>query len=49
MAIRPDGLHAVNREELERLQRKISEGDAERLTPDEKAFLNRLSSETQTN
>lgn len=42
MALKPDGLHAVNREELQRLQQQISEGQAGRLTPDEKAFLNRL-------
>src|SRR5206468_11805571 len=40
--ISPAGLHPINREELERLQKKIAEGDAGSLTPDEKAFLNRM-------
>jgi membrane associated rhomboid family serine protease len=40
--IKPDGLHPVNREELERLQGKIAAGEAGQLTPDEQAFLNRL-------
>jgi membrane associated rhomboid family serine protease len=41
-SIKPDGLHPINREELERLQRKIAAGEAAQLTPDERAFLNRL-------
>lgn len=41
-SIKPEGLHPINREELERLQRKIAAGEAGQLTPDEKAFLNRL-------
>jgi len=41
-SIRPDGLHPINREELERLQRKIAAGEVGQLTPDERAFLNRL-------
>jgi hypothetical protein len=40
--IKPHGLHPVNREELERLQGMIAAGEAARLTPDERAFLNRL-------
>jgi membrane associated rhomboid family serine protease len=44
--IRPDGLHPVNRQELERLQQVIAAGDAALLTPDERAFLDRLSSQT---
>jgi len=40
--IKPDGLHPINREELERLQQKIAAGEAGQLTPDEVAFLNRL-------
>jgi membrane associated rhomboid family serine protease len=40
--IKGDGLHPVNREEMERLQQKIAAGEAGQLTPDEKAFLNRL-------
>jgi len=40
--ISPAGLHPINREELERLQKKIAEGDVGSLTPDEKAFLNRM-------
>lgn len=41
-AINPDGLHQINREELARLQQKIAAGEAGSLTPDERAFLNRL-------
>jgi len=41
--ISADGLHPVNREELLRLQKRIADGEASQLTPDEKAFLNRLS------
>ena len=41
-SIKPDGLHPINREELERLQRKIAAGEAGQLTPEEVAFLNRL-------
>lgn len=44
-SIRPDGLHPLNREELERLQQKIAAGEASSLTPDERAFLNRLAAE----
>ncbi|MSR06149.1 MAG: rhomboid family intramembrane serine protease [Gemmatimonadetes bacterium] len=42
MRIRPEGLHELNRGELERLQQKIAAGEARELTPDERAFLNRL-------
>jgi hypothetical protein len=41
-AIDPNGLHPINREELARLQQRIAAGEAGTLTPDEKAFLNRL-------
>lgn len=41
--LRSDGLHPVNRAELERLQEKIALGLAGELTPDERAFLDRLS------
>lgn len=41
--LRGDGLHPVNRAELERLQEQIAMGMAGTLTPDEKAFLDRLS------
>ncbi len=40
--IRPDGLHPINRDELLRLQQKIADGFAAELTPEEKAFLNRM-------
>ncbi|MBI4501712.1 MAG: rhomboid family intramembrane serine protease [Gemmatimonadetes bacterium] len=36
------GLHPLNREELERLLQKIARGEAASLTPDERAFLDRL-------
>jgi len=45
-SIKPDGLHPINREELERLQGKIAAGGATQLTPDEVAYLNRLSERT---
>ena len=41
--IRPEGLHPLNREELERLLLKIAEGQATTLTPDERSYLDRLS------
>ena len=41
--IRPDGLHPLNREELERLLQKIAAGQASALTPDERAYLDRMS------
>ena len=41
--IRQDTMHPLNREELERLLRKITQDGASRLTPDERAFLDRMS------
>jgi hypothetical protein len=41
--ISPATMHPLNREELERLLRKITEDGAARLTPDERAFLDRMS------
>lgn len=41
--IRPDGMHPVNRGEFERLMRKVEEEGAGKLTPAERAFLDRLS------
>jgi membrane associated rhomboid family serine protease len=41
--IRSDGLHPVNRQELERLLEKIAAGQTATLTPDERAFLDRMS------
>jgi membrane associated rhomboid family serine protease len=42
--IKRDGLHPLNLEELDRIERKIGEQGAASLTPDERAFLHRLSS-----
>ena len=42
--IRTENLHPVNRQELERLRQKIATGGASLLTPDERAFLDRMSS-----
>jgi membrane associated rhomboid family serine protease len=43
-AIRPESLHPVNRDEVERLLRKLAAGGrASALTPDERAFLDRMS------
>jgi membrane associated rhomboid family serine protease len=41
-AIRVDGLHEINRHEVERIQAKIREHGAGSLTPDERAFMNRM-------
>ena len=41
--IRPDTMHPLNREELERLLQKITQDGVARLTPDERAFLDRMS------
>jgi membrane associated rhomboid family serine protease len=41
--IRPDTLHPVNREELERVMAKVDLAGAASLTPDERAFLDRFS------
>jgi membrane associated rhomboid family serine protease len=42
--IRREGLHPLNLEELDRIEKKISEQGSASLTPDERAFLHRLSS-----
>ena len=42
--IKRDGLHPLNLEELDRVERKIAEQGSGSLTPDERAFLHRLSS-----
>lgn len=44
MNISREGMHDVNRQELERVLEKIKSTDVENLTPDEIAFLNRFSS-----
>lgn len=41
--IRPDDMHPVNREEYDRVIRKLQEGGVGRLTPAERAFLDRFS------
>jgi membrane associated rhomboid family serine protease len=41
--IKRDGLHPLNLEELDRLEAKVREHGASSLTPDERAFLHRLS------
>ena len=41
-AIRPESMHAVNREELERVLDKLRDVGPSRLTPDERAFLDRF-------
>ena len=41
--IRREGLHPLNLEELDRIERKIAEHGSASLTPDERAFLHRLS------
>jgi len=41
-AIRPENMHAVNREELERVLEKLQAMGPGRLTPDERAFLDRF-------
>lgn len=43
-SIRVDGLHEVNRTEVERILHKIQAQGARSLTPDERAFMNRMSS-----
>lgn len=40
--IRSDGMHPLNRQELERLLEKVASDGAARLTPDERAFLDRM-------
>jgi membrane associated rhomboid family serine protease len=42
-AIKRDGLHPLNLEELDRLQAKVRDHGPSSLTPDERAFLHRLS------
>lgn len=42
-AIRPDDMHPVNRAEYERLKRKVAEEGVGKLTPSERAFLDRFS------
>lgn len=42
-AIRPDGMHPVNREEYDRVMRKLKEQGITSLTPAERAFLDRFS------
>ncbi|HKJ93510.1 MAG TPA: rhomboid family intramembrane serine protease [Longimicrobiales bacterium] len=41
-AIDLDSLHEVNREEVDRILRKIDDDGADSLTPDERAFMNRM-------
>lgn len=41
-AIRPESMHSVNREELERVLEKLRDVGPARLTPDERAFLDRF-------
>lgn len=41
-AIRLEGLHEINRAEVERILRKLDEAGARGLTPDERAFMNRM-------
>jgi membrane associated rhomboid family serine protease len=41
--IRREGLHPLNLEELDRIEKKITEQGSASLTPDERAFLHRLS------
>ena len=41
--IRPEGMHAVNREEYERIMSKMNSSGAESLAPQERAFLDRFS------
>jgi membrane associated rhomboid family serine protease len=41
-AIRLDELHAINRQEVERIRAKIAAAGAGSLTPDERAFMNRM-------
>jgi membrane associated rhomboid family serine protease len=40
--IRSDGMHPLNRQELERLLEKVAADGPQRLTPDERAFLDRM-------
>jgi membrane associated rhomboid family serine protease len=40
--IRLDDLHEINRSEVERIRRKIADEGAGSLTPDERAFMNRM-------
>jgi membrane associated rhomboid family serine protease len=40
--IRVEGMHPLNRQELERLLEKVATVGASRLTPDERAFLDRM-------
>jgi membrane associated rhomboid family serine protease len=40
--IRVEELHEINRTEVERIRRKIDQEGAGRLTPDERAFMNRM-------
>ncbi len=42
--IRPEEMHPLNRAEFERVMRKIADEGASRLTPSERAFLDRFSS-----
>jgi membrane associated rhomboid family serine protease len=44
--IRPETMHPVNRAEYERLVRKIEEEGPERLTPGERAFLDRFAEDS---
>jgi membrane associated rhomboid family serine protease len=41
-SIRVEGLHEINRHEVERIRGKIAEHGAGSLTPDERAFMNRV-------
>lgn len=41
-AIRLDDLHEINRAEVERIRKKLADEGAGELTPDERAFMNRM-------
>ena len=43
--IRGDVLHPVNRDEVDRLMQKVAQGEAAKLTPDERAFLDRMTAQ----
>lgn len=45
-AIDVEALHPINRDEVERIRRKIEDEGAGRLTPDERAFMNRMAEPT---
>ncbi len=43
--IRTESLHEINRHEVERIRRKIEDEGASSLTPDERAFMNRMAAD----